>query len=126
MDKEQKIAEIREALEKATPGPWAMIEPIDEVWQSIDNTKIATVASNQDADANLRLIANAPEWLGFLLGELEGLEREYAEEREKMIKALKFYANEDNWRSGFVLGRAQVDGGERAQAILDEIGVTVE
>lgn len=75
-DREQKIAEIRKALDAATPGPWAMIEPIDEVWQSIDNTKIATVASNQDADANLHLIANAPEWLQFLLDELERLEQE--------------------------------------------------
>jgi len=76
-----KLDEIKKALQAATPGPWAMIEPIDEVWQSIDNTKIATVASNQDADANLHLIANAPEWLRFLLDELERLEREYAEER---------------------------------------------
>lgn len=53
-----------------------MIEPIDEVWQSIDNTKIATVASNQDADANLHLIANAPDWLNYLIGEVERLQKE--------------------------------------------------
>lgn len=136
VDREKKIAEIREALEKATPGPWAMIEPIDEVWQSIDNTKIATVASNQDADANLHLIANAPEWLGFLLDELERLEREYAEERaahnahvtelceleqerDKLIECLRFYER-------LARGREINDGGRRARTLLAEIGVTVK
>src|SRR5690606_22879921 len=57
-----------------------------------------------------------------LLAEIERLQQE----RNKLIEGLKFYANGDNWRSGFVLGRAQADGGERAQAILDEIGGTVE
>ena len=63
----------------------------------------------------------------FLLSELERLEHEYAEEREKMIKALKFYANEDNWRSTrFVVGRAEADSGQTAQDVLKKIGVTVE
>jgi hypothetical protein len=79
-DREKKIAEIREALEKATPGPWAF-EVIQThashlkpriLGPNIDmphfNVRDNTV-SNSLNDAHL--IANAPEWLRFLLSELE-------------------------------------------------------
>lgn len=133
-EKEKKIAEIREALEKATPGPWEyeMWEGYADVYPTtgrhvpICQLWTKTEEPMENAENNAHLIANAPEWLGFLLDELERLEREYAEEREKMIKALKFYANEDNWRSTrFVVGRAEADSGQTAQDVLKKIGVVM-
>lgn len=98
-DTEKKIAEIRETLEKATPGSWKWVD----VYKKIDFEKYnmggfvneegklichfgnridyyPTEGEPPDYYDEL-LIANAPEWLRFLLSEIEHLEREYAEER---------------------------------------------
>ena len=129
-EREKKITEIREALEKATPGPWTKFENriYGKAQPAVEPIICEFYEEETEHDRNnAHLIANAPEWLRFLLDELERLEREYAEEREKMIKALKFYANEDNWRSTrFVVGRAEADSGQTAQDVLKKIGVTVE
>jgi hypothetical protein len=74
-DTEKKIAEIREALEKATPR-WHYNG--NEI-VSLDNPRVGIGGFLRDE--NNYLAANAPEWLRFLLSELERLEREYAEER---------------------------------------------
>lgn len=101
-DREKRIAEIREALEKATQGPWKWIDPgglerkkLVGEWE-IMNFGIGgvydQVAGSEPDEDDAHLIANAPEWLRFLLDELERLEREYAnviselEERAKMLK----------------------------------------
>lgn len=168
-DREKKIAEIREALENATPGPWKVKKGerwtedypretyIQAVWDKPDHrgcvgyrvAKMSGVHGKTMRDAHL--IANAPEWLRFLLElfdeakkDAEFWKNEYEkgvkrvaflgdsferlrQERDKLIEGLKFYANEDNWRSTrFVVGRAEADSGQTAQAILDEIGVAVE
>ena len=78
-DREKKIAEIREALEKATPGPWVAVDEIATVYSA--NADVVIEYSADEREEDIRLIANAPEWLRFLLSELERLEREYAEER---------------------------------------------
>jgi DNA repair exonuclease SbcCD ATPase subunit len=99
VDREKKIAEIREALEKATPGPWHMSK-LSAGYLVDDRGKDITVFIEYNEDGsvhmefenwqnNARLIANAPEWLGFLLDELERLEREYAEERGKENRKLR-------------------------------------
>ena len=153
-DTEKKIAEIREALEKATQGPWKVkkgerwtedypIETyIQAVWDKPDHrgcvgyrvAKMSGVHGKTMRDAYL--IANAPEWLRFLLDELERLEREYAEERaahnahvtelceleqerDKLIECLRFYER-------LARGREINDGGRRARTLFAEIGVTVE
>jgi hypothetical protein len=84
MDREQKIAEIREALEMATPGPWNFAVFEDSRHVIFDNTFLSRhiaeivrggVESEQREEDNAHLIANAPEWLGFLLDELERVEK---------------------------------------------------
>jgi len=81
MDKEKKITEIREALEKATQGPWKWIDPgglerkkLVGEWE-IMNFGIGgvydQVAGSEPDEDDAHLIANAPEWLGFLLSELD-------------------------------------------------------
>jgi len=153
-DTEKKIAEIREALEKATPGPWAVFVGegwteeyprntyVQAVWNEPDHrgsfgyrvARMAGVHGKTMADAHL--IANAPEWLRFLLDELERLEQERnmykassevfyerlkkeAEKREKMVECLRFYER-------MARGREANDGGRRARTLLAEIGVMVE
>jgi len=84
-DREKKIAEIREALEKATPGPWyaygseVFIEtaPICQLWGLREEEYRFENYSN-----NANLIANAPEWLQFLLSELERSESHLQQELE--------------------------------------------
>jgi len=90
-DTEKKIAEIREALEKATQGPWKWIDPgglerkkLVGEWEIMNfgvSAPYSEIAGQEPDDNDAHLIANAPEWLRFLLDELERLEREYAEER---------------------------------------------
>ena len=111
------VKEIREALDAATPGPWHMSK-LAKGYLMADcgcSTKdIATfIEYNEDGSVhvefdnwenNAHLIANAPEWLGFLLDELERLEREYAEERaaHNAHVAQLCRAEEDN-RKRFVI-----------------------
>jgi Glu-tRNA(Gln) amidotransferase subunit E-like FAD-binding protein len=85
--------EIRKALDAATPGPWEVTNlgdvHITKDYRMVDGRHIAMWIADMYVDrenedqifADAHLIANAPEWLGFLLDELERLEREYAEER---------------------------------------------
>lgn len=85
-DTAQKIAEIREALEKATPGPWNVEGK--EIWKRAgwyfgDNLHV--YICDADNPANAHLIANAPEWLRFLLDELERVNRE----RDQLIEGLR-------------------------------------
>jgi len=117
VDKEKKIAEIREALEKIDRGDLSEI-----------------------GDAH----GKAGEWLRFLLDELDRLQAErdshgpegrnytnkqYVDllaERDKLIEGLRWYADSRNW-AGDVFAPPEVDdGGQRARDILKEIGVTVE
>jgi hypothetical protein len=76
----EQYKEIREALEKAEIAPWAIVKFIDgktfEVWQSIDNTGVCRLITNENAEANAYLIANAPTWLRQLLDELTRKEDE--------------------------------------------------
>lgn len=117
LNTEKKIAEIRETLEKVTPGSWKWVD----VYKRIDFDEYnmggfvneegklichfgnridyyPTEGEPPDYYDEL-LIANAPEWLRFLLDELERLERERVthnahlenviselEERAKMLK----------------------------------------
>ena len=144
-DTEKKIAEIREALEKATPGTWKWIDPGGyerkklvgeyEIMNFGASMPYSEVAGQEPDDADAHLIANAPEWLRFLLSELERLEHEYAleraahnahvtelceleQERDKLIECLRFYER-------MARGREVNDGGRRARTLLAEIGVTV-
>lgn len=80
-DTEKKIAEIREALEKATPGPWKWVDPGGyarkalvgerEIMNFGASMPYSEVAGQEPDDADAHLIANAPEWLRFLLSEYE-------------------------------------------------------
>lgn len=83
-DREKKIAEIREALEKATQGPWTKFENriYGKAQPAVEPIICEFYEEETERDRNnAHLIANAPEWLRFLLSEIEHLEREYAEER---------------------------------------------
>lgn len=121
-DTEKRIAEIREALEKATPGPWKWIDPgglerkkLVGEWE-IMNFGIGgvydQVAGSEPDEDDAHLIANAPEWLQFLLDELDRLRAErdshgpegrnytnkqYVDllmERDKLIEGLHNYMKE--------------------------------
>jgi len=151
MDKEQKIAEIREALEKATPGPWFAVK-VDSDSYSISNKPgyyghcITGWGRVLQTKEDAHLIANAPEWLRFLLSELDRAEKELElfdqrgetierqlniieqlqdenrklrEEREKLIEGLRMCLfNHGCWR--------EEDYVAYIRDILKEVGVTVE
>ena len=80
-DTAQKIAEIREALDKATPGPWKWIDPggrelkkLVGEWEIMNfgvSAPYSEIAGQEPDDNDAHLIANAPEWLRFLLSEYE-------------------------------------------------------
>jgi hypothetical protein len=163
-DREKTLTEIREALEKATPGPWYMSKLAKGYLMAncgCSTKDIATfIEYNEDGSVhvefdnwgnNAHLIANAPEWLGFLLDELdkrdectkenpcreclkmsvdgykeivrelEDENRKLRKERDKLIEVLRHYADRRNHPPFWLY-----DDGQRARDILKEIGVTVE
>lgn len=105
-DREKKIAEIREALEKATPGPWHMSK-LSAGYLVDDRGKDITVFIEYNEDGsvhmefenwqnNARLIANAPEWLRFLLSELD---REREESRKLREDVQYWYKTAMSYKS---------------------------
>jgi len=106
-DREKKIAEIREALEKATPGPWHMSK-LSAGYLVDDRGKDITVFIEYNEDGsvhmefenwqnNSRLIANAPEWLRFLLDELDRQRTENKELCERKLELRKSLDESDQW-----------------------------
>lgn len=73
---------IREALGRATPGPWSYTYGPREhprVWcDDDDEFPMATIrpAGSDNAVADAHLIANAPTWLAELLAEVDELRNE--------------------------------------------------
>jgi DNA repair exonuclease SbcCD ATPase subunit len=82
-DREKKISEIREALERATPGPWEVTNlgdvHITKDYRMVDGRHIAMWIADMCEDretvdqifADAHLIANAPKWLRYLLQQIE-------------------------------------------------------
>ncbi|ODB56948.1 hypothetical protein A7311_01075 [Paenibacillus polymyxa] len=115
-----KIQEIREALAAATPGPW--IYNTDSVLKSVDEP-ICVMFNQQEydfenAENNAYLIANAPDYISYLLQQIEIKD-----------KALKWYAAIENYEIGnFTVdqngeldeweSRVQQDAGEKARTAL--------
>lgn len=83
-----KLTEIREALKVATPGPWN--KEGKEIWNRREgygeggHVFIGDICNPNNAS----LIANAPEYISYLLSLLE-----------EKDKALAFYADENNHKS---------------------------
>lgn len=154
---------IREALDKATPGPWTVSilapgyvitdYPLHDVITSVveykENGEIDSEFKN--CVANRRLIANAPTWLEYLLGENERLKialhthksydktvSEMQEENAAMREALEYYADGNNHIAKVTLLNDDLDpeevfmgicvklsgdSGKRARDLLASIGV---
>ena len=145
IDREKKIAEIREALEKATPGPWVADDENGIIWSTDAKVVFNFTADEEEGDVNL--IANAPEWLEWAVQEIERLREEnegrkkiieaymriehdlaedaerYLQQRDKLIEVLRFYAQRNDVNTVSLM---LSDKGQRARDILKEIGVTVE
>ncbi|WDM22629.1 hypothetical protein [Paenibacillus polymyxa] len=129
MDK--KIQEIRTALAAATPGPWvhsALVsgyivtdyEPYNSVASVVEFNEDGSVHMIfQKAAHNSFLIAKAPEYISYLLQQIEIKD-----------KALEFYADKKNYEQEKVnfdaegidvyweAPEVQNDAGERARAAL--------
>src|SRR5690606_29188038 len=94
-DREKKIAEIREALERATPGTWKWIDAGGyerkklvgeyEIMNFGASMPYSEVAGQEPDDADAHLIANAPEWLRFLLSELERKDEVIEEQKRELF-----------------------------------------
>lgn len=125
-----KIQEIKEALAAATPGPWvhsALVsgyivtdyEPYNSVASVVEFNEDGSVHMIfQKAAHNSFLIAKAPEYISYLLQQIEIKD-----------KALKWYAEIENYEIGNFMvykngeldeweSRVQQDAGEKARAAL--------
>jgi hypothetical protein len=69
-----KIQEIRKALEAVTPGPWELGPGCVFVPNEVPS-KRKPICVRPNDDDNAHLIANAPEWLSYLLTELDTKDR---------------------------------------------------
>lgn len=81
MSEQNKIDEIKEALAAATPGPWELYEWVNDegcaVYQSPVGMKTAITGwgSVLQTKENAQLIAKAPEYITYLLQEIERKDR---------------------------------------------------
>lgn len=126
-DRDKKMAEIREALVKATPGELIQFDTdhISLVHKDIIGSK--KIARTYD-DSYTPIFANSPEWLRFLLDELDRLQEELKDtcaaadlmsseivklrkDGDKLIEGLQWYAGH------------RFDDGDRARRILAECGI---
>lgn len=87
MNKDEKIAEIRERLAKATPGPWWYDATCCNQWgeahagsvraPELDGDFIVKVEPDAERpEADAQLIANAPSDLAWLLSELDAVRQD--------------------------------------------------
>jgi DNA repair exonuclease SbcCD ATPase subunit len=128
-DNQEKIQTIRNALQAATPGPWEVSRP-DRDYNSQritgkdddgDNVPVcdvflsisANVANEKYVEPDAHLIANAPEWLSYLLSELEAAKAE-AEKWKEQAKV-----NHEISLSGFRSASDKRDEIETLQQQLD-------
>jgi hypothetical protein len=143
------IEDIKKALEAATPGIWwhyqtnnsVVSDHKDLIW---GRKTIATCNSFDDA----RLLANAPEWLSYLLGELDAAKQDnerlkqsgvvaideivalryerdrFQQQLNHAIEALEWYAsywNHEVQLEDIGITSMQRDSGERARKALSLI-----
>lgn len=128
-DTEKKIAEIREALRRVEFGTYRITAFADlEYW-------LRFLLSELDrAEKELELFDQRGETIERQLNIIEQLQeenRKLREERDKLIEALRLYANPRNWYGDVFAPPEGIsdevdDGGQRARDILKEIGVTVD
>jgi len=100
-DTEKKIAEIREALEKATPEPWKLVmDSYDDEkdthfpWMIInaDGEEICDFSGGGDVKLeNAHIMTNASEWLRFFLSELDKRDEENRKLREERDAVVEGY-----------------------------------
>ncbi|MCA4755561.1 hypothetical protein H8Z60_23835 [Mycolicibacterium fortuitum] len=85
MSEQNNIDEIKAALAAATPGPWSYDDFSDKEFIIYDHTyfnrhiaKIVSdgVESKEREEANAHIIAKAPEYITYLLQEIERLQKE--------------------------------------------------
>jgi hypothetical protein len=77
-ERDERVAEIREALKAATPGPWVAVlsASVTENYDVVASDLRTRVAADTfdagciDREDDALLIANSPQWLAFLLDEL--------------------------------------------------------
>lgn len=55
----EEIAQLEELAKKATPGPWATSEDMDEIWGGISGSQAPSPSLS--ADALRRLLPNPPQ-----------------------------------------------------------------
>ena len=94
------IEQIKEALSKATPGPWS--KEGCELWHRGESyggdsphAYIGDLKMMQDRNAHL--IAQAPTWLAYLIDELEKAQKEIHQMREAMIDVAENTGRLENW-----------------------------
>jgi len=120
-DTEKKIAEIREALEKATHGQWKWVDVYKPEW-----LQFLTQAVEMYREL-MHELDKENDHLHEKINELEKLKQE----RDKLIEVLRLYANPRNWYGDVFAPPEGIsdevdDGGQCARDILKEIGVTVD
>lgn len=89
-DNDSRIEEIKQALEEATPGPWAYQKGgyarAHIVYEVETDNQVCTFSTHPKCEQNGHLIANAPEWLRYLLELGENLASEQAYAKREAIK----------------------------------------
>lgn len=78
-----KLDEIKKALQAATPGPWVYNDICDDIYAVKTDVIVCIAVGPEDGP----LIANAPEWLRFLLSELDREREENQKLREERDEA---------------------------------------
>ncbi|MFI2856954.1 hypothetical protein ACH6EH_07410 [Paenibacillus sp. JSM ZJ436] len=118
MSEPNKIDEIKVALDAATKGTWVPIG-WSEIWSKSESCESEitthTYITKTFHTGNRNLIAKTPEYITYLLAEIE-----------RKDEALRFYADKENYQVEFsdddpffvAVEKVVVDGGKRAREAL--------
>jgi hypothetical protein len=126
----ERLTEIRRRLDAVTPGPWIVDIEVDGVYarkktvvrSQLYQTRIVTVGQTrqhrrEECEANVELIANAPNDIADLLAEVERLREAYSKMRDAAkvyytISKNETYIREEDLPPIFHQDTAPLPGGE--------------
>lgn len=140
----QKLRKERDEARRKAQEAWAEIDDAEEKILSVqverDRYEMRMKENHSQALKNAVTIDELRDQLQSAQQEIERLKialfthesydktcSEMYEREQKLIEGLRWYADERNWRGGeLVMSKAEADCGERAEYILQEIGVDLK
>ena len=94
------VAEVKAALQRATPGPWYRQK---EIVFAHGGELLALIGKADAQEANVQLVKNAPEWLGALVQAVEDQQNEVSRLRADGQRLRSYCHHRESCASRFIV-----------------------